>query len=159
MPKPGRDDAAPAWPVPAPAPPPPPDVDVTGIWKGSTSQGRDIEIEVDTNNVKVLRVGWTIEFENECVAPDGRHARFPAVGDLTGDWGGGYDVGLAAQSAASRSEDGRGPATSLERSVPAHFGLSSPAALPRRLAAGLLSCPRVAILYARSRWPTISTSR
>ncbi len=60
------------------------------------------------------------------VAPDGRHVRFPALGEITGDWGGGYDVGIAAVSAAARSEDGRGPRTSLERSVPAHFGLSSP---------------------------------
>src|SRR5207244_1964167 len=45
------------------------------------------------------------------VAPDGRHARFPALGSITGDWGGGYDVGLAAVSAAARSEDGRGAKT------------------------------------------------
>ena len=57
------------------------------------------------------------------VAPDGRHARFPALGAITGDWGGGYDLGLAAVSAAARSEDGRGPRTSLEHAVPAHFGL------------------------------------
>jgi N-acetylglucosamine kinase-like BadF-type ATPase len=63
------------------------------------------------------------------VAPDGRHARFPALGAITGDWGGGYDVGLAAVSAAARSEDGRGPTTSLERSVPAHFGLETPTEL------------------------------
>ena len=55
-----------------PAPEPPPDLDATGTWKGRTSQGRDIEIEVDTNNVKVLRVSWQIAFDNECVAPDGR---------------------------------------------------------------------------------------
>jgi N-acetylglucosamine kinase-like BadF-type ATPase len=60
------------------------------------------------------------------VAPDGRHLRFPALGAITGDWGGGYDVGLAALSAAARSEDGRGPETSLERAVPAHFGLETP---------------------------------
>src|SRR5262249_42961246 len=30
------------------------------------------------------------------VAPDGRHARFPSLGAITGDWGGGGDVGLAA---------------------------------------------------------------
>jgi len=60
------------------------------------------------------------------VAPDGRHARFPALGAISGDWGGGYDVGLAALSAAARSEDGRGPRSSLERSVPAHFGLETP---------------------------------
>src|SRR5438046_10127605 len=60
------------------------------------------------------------------VSPDGRHARFPALGSISGDWGGGYDVGLAALHAAARSEDGRGPRTSLERSVPAYFGLVAP---------------------------------
>ena len=60
------------------------------------------------------------------VAPDGRHARFPALGSITGDWGGGYDVGLTAVSAAARSEDGRGPRTTLERSVPAFFGVETP---------------------------------
>ena len=63
------------------------------------------------------------------VSPDGRHARFPALGSITGDWGGGYDVGLAAVSAAARSEDGRGPKTTLEQAVPAHFGLETPTAL------------------------------
>jgi N-acetylglucosamine kinase-like BadF-type ATPase len=60
------------------------------------------------------------------VGPDGRHARFPALGAISGDWGGGYDIGLAALGAAARSEDGRGPKTRLERSVPAHFGLRTP---------------------------------
>ena len=60
------------------------------------------------------------------VSPGGRHVRFPALGPISGDWGGGRDVGLAAVSAAARSEDGRGPSTSLERLVPAHFGLEAP---------------------------------
>lgn len=60
------------------------------------------------------------------VSPDGRHARFPSLGTISGDWGGGYDVGLAALHAAARGEDGRGPRTTLERSVPAHFGLTAP---------------------------------
>jgi N-acetylglucosamine kinase-like BadF-type ATPase len=63
------------------------------------------------------------------VAPDGRHARFPALGWTTGDWGGGDDVGMAAVSAAARSEDGRGPRTTLERAIPAHFGLRTPTEL------------------------------
>jgi N-acetylglucosamine kinase-like BadF-type ATPase len=63
------------------------------------------------------------------VAPDGRQARFPALGWTTGDWGGGYDVGLAAVSAAARSEDGRGPKTTLEQAVPRHFGLETPTQL------------------------------
>lgn len=60
------------------------------------------------------------------VAPDGRQVRFPALGTITGDWGGGYDVGLAAIWAAARSEDGRGPKTPLERLVPEHFELETP---------------------------------
>ena len=63
------------------------------------------------------------------VSPDGRHARFLSLGAITGDWGGGYDVGLAAVSAAARSEDGRGPTTTLERAVPAYFGVSTPSEL------------------------------
>ena len=61
------------------------------------------------------------------VAPDGRHVRFPALGRITGDWGGGYDVGEQALYAAARSEDGRGERTTLEQLVPAHFERSSPA--------------------------------
>ena len=67
------------------------------------------------------------------LAPDGRQARFAALGSITGDWGGGFDVGLAALSAAARSEDGRGPATALERQVPAHFDLSRPLELAEAL--------------------------
>lgn len=72
------------------------------------------------------------------VAPDGRQARFPALGEITGDWGGGYDVGMAAVSAAARSEDGRGPKTSLEQSVPAHFGLETPMELAHAFHVGRL---------------------
>ncbi len=67
------------------------------------------------------------------VAPDGRSARFAAVGDISGDWGGGTSVGMAALAAAVRGRDGRGPRTILERVVPAHFGLARPEALTRAL--------------------------
>jgi N-acetylglucosamine kinase-like BadF-type ATPase len=77
------------------------------------------------------------------VAPDGRHARFPSLGAITGDWGGGGDVGLAALSAAARSEDGRGPRTSLERSVPTHFGMSSPQEVAEAIHLGRLDDRRV----------------
>ncbi|TMM30179.1 MAG: ATPase [Actinobacteria bacterium] len=60
------------------------------------------------------------------VASDGRQARFPALGTITGDWGGGTDVGNAALFAAVRGQDGRGPRTTLEQAVPAHFGLETP---------------------------------
>jgi N-acetylglucosamine kinase-like BadF-type ATPase len=90
------------------------------------------------------------------VSPDGRHARFPALGAITGDWGGGYDVGLAAVSAAARSEDGRGPKTSLETAVPAHFGLSTPYELAEAVHGGRIAqrrveeLPRVVFAHAGS---------
>jgi len=77
------------------------------------------------------------------VAPDGRQARFPALGAITGDWGGGHDVGLAGLSAAARSEDGRGPKTSLEQSVPAHFGLTTPQEVAEAMHLGTLARRRV----------------
>jgi N-acetylglucosamine kinase-like BadF-type ATPase len=57
------------------------------------------------------------------VAPDGRSFRFPAIGVLSGDWGGGSDLGQAALWYAIRDEDGRGESTALRELVPAHFGL------------------------------------
>jgi len=77
------------------------------------------------------------------VGPDGRHVRFPALGAITGDWGGGYDLGLAAVSAAARSEDGRGPRTSLEHAVPAHFGLQTPTELAEAIHLGRIKQRRV----------------
>ena len=96
-------------------------------------------VSVGNDTLAVLRAGtdsgWGVAIVCgagiNCVgvAPDGRLARFPALGWITGDWGGGYDVGLAAVSAAARSEDGRGPKTTLEHAVPAHFGLNAPTEL------------------------------
>ena len=67
------------------------------------------------------------------VAPNGRVARFDGIGDLSGDWGGGNAVAMAGLGAAVRARDGRGPRTELERTVPAHFGLTRPAALTRAM--------------------------
>lgn len=70
------------------------------------------------------------------VSPGGRRLRFDGVGDDSGDWGGGGGLGLAAVAAAVRGRDGRGPRTSLERLVPAHFGARTPAALTKALYLG-----------------------
>jgi N-acetylglucosamine kinase-like BadF-type ATPase len=60
------------------------------------------------------------------VHPDGRVARFLALGPHTGDWGGGRSLGMAALGAAVRAGDGRGPASMLREAVAAHFGRASP---------------------------------
>jgi N-acetylglucosamine kinase-like BadF-type ATPase len=77
------------------------------------------------------------------VAPDGRQARFPSLGAITGDWGGGYDLGMGALWAAARSEDGRGEKTSLEHAVPAHFGLDTPLELAAAIHTGKIRTRRV----------------
>ena len=59
------------------------------------------------------------------VAPDGRKTGFLALGDITGDWGGGHGLGQAALWWAMRAEDGRGPDTGLRGAVAEHFGVPS----------------------------------
>ncbi|MEV6179166.1 N-acetylglucosamine kinase [Streptomyces sp. NPDC052016] len=61
--------------------------------------------------------------------PDGRTARFPALGRVSGDWGGGWGLAEEALWHAARAEDGRGGPTALARTLPAHFGLPSMYAL------------------------------
>ena len=56
------------------------------------------------------------------VRADGATERFPAIGEISGDWGGGAVLGGAALWHAARAEDGRGPATSLQQLVPAALG-------------------------------------
>jgi N-acetylglucosamine kinase-like BadF-type ATPase len=77
------------------------------------------------------------------VGPDGTEVRFPALGELSGDWGGGRDIGVAAVGAALRGEDGRGRRTALERLVPRHFGLSSVLAVVEAIHLGRVAGDRV----------------
>jgi N-acetylglucosamine kinase-like BadF-type ATPase len=80
------------------------------------------------------------------IAPDGRTARLAALGDISGDWGGGHDIGTAALGAAVRARDGRGARTTLEALVPARFGVTRPIDVTRRIEAGTLAHRRLAEL-------------
>jgi len=102
-------------------------IDAAG-WAGRTSVANDTFAVLRAGTDRGWGVAVVCGAGINCVgvSPDGRHSRFPALGSITGDWGGGSSVGLEAVYAAARSEDGRGPKTSLEHAVPAHFGLQSP---------------------------------
>ena len=77
------------------------------------------------------------------VAPNGRTARVLAYGPISGDWGGGRDIGVAAVGAAIRGRDRRGPRTLLETSVPAQLGVRRPTEIPVLLATNRMERRRV----------------
>ena len=54
-------------------------------------------------------------------APGRADIRYPALGRITGDWGGGFGIGKEVLWHATRAEDGRGPATGLAALVARHF--------------------------------------
>ena len=97
------------------------------------------EVEVRNDTFAILRAGVTeprgvavvCGAGINCVGmrPDGRTARFPALGRISGDWGGGWGLAEEALWHAARAEDGRGGPTALARTLPAHFGHDSMYAL------------------------------
>jgi N-acetylglucosamine kinase-like BadF-type ATPase len=102
------------------------------------AQGWTASSEVVNDTFAVLRAGLDDEGEHwgigvvcgagtNCVgvAPGGRTTRLLALGQISGDWGGGGDLGPEALWWAARAEDGRGPQTELRAAVPAHFGLAT----------------------------------
>ncbi|GAA4549026.1 N-acetylglucosamine kinase [Streptomyces collinus] len=99
--------------------------------------GRSVTVRNDT--FAILRAGVTeprgvavvCGAGINCVGmrPDGRTARFPALGRVSGDWGGGWGLSEEALWHAARAEDGRGAPTALARTLPAHFGLPTMYAL------------------------------
>ena len=66
------------------------------------------------------------------IAPDGRQLRFPALGSITGDWGGGYDVGAAALFAAARARTAAAPTRASSRPSLGTSGSIPRDASPRR---------------------------
>ncbi|MEU6440142.1 BadF/BadG/BcrA/BcrD ATPase family protein [Streptomyces sp. NPDC047046] len=116
-------------------------------WSASTS--------VYNDTFAVLRAGLLEDADPRGVAvvcgagvncagmhPDGRTARFPAIGKISGDWGGGGGLAEEALWFAARAEDGRGEPTALARELPAYFGLDSMYALIEAFHRGRLAYGR-----------------
>lgn len=109
-------------------------------------------VDVRNDTFAILRAGLLEDAEPRGVAvvcgagincvgmlPDGRTARFPAIGRISGDWGGGGGLAEEALWYAARAEDGRGGATALRETLPAHFGLTSMYALIEALHLGSIA--------------------
>ncbi len=75
-------------------------------------------------------------------------ATVPALGWVSGDWGGGDDVGREALRAAYRSFDGRGPRTALEPRILDVLGSGSYPDLARAIRDGDVSQTQVGALAA-----------
>lgn len=67
------------------------------------------------------------------VAADGRAHRFPALGPISGDWGGGAHLGEQALWLAVRADDGRGKPTELLPALLDHYGETSMPAVVEKL--------------------------
>ena len=115
--------------------------------------GADFPAEVDMLRERVSRAGWAsaVSLDNDTfallragtkaanriavvcgagincvgVSAAGELIRFPSVGDISGDWGGGATLGIEALFLAVRAEDGRGQPTALREAIMEHFGTAS----------------------------------
>jgi N-acetylglucosamine kinase-like BadF-type ATPase len=130
-------------------------------WAAEDVLHNDVFAVMRTGSERAWGIGVVVGSGMNCagVGPDGTEVRFPALGELSGDWGGGRDIGIAAVGAALRGEDGRGrragpgpgrgappappPPTALERLVPGHFGLPSVLAVVEAVHLGRIAEGRV----------------
>jgi N-acetylglucosamine kinase-like BadF-type ATPase len=82
------------------------------------AQGWSESATVVNDTFAILRSGLP-----DTPGPDGRVARYLALGTISGDWGGGYGLGLEVLWHAIRAEDGRGSDTVLGGYLTRHFGV------------------------------------
>ena len=123
------------------------------LERGMAAVGWSRELTIGNDTDALLRAGtdrgWGVAVVAgtgvNCLgrSADGREARFLSFGDISGDWGGGRDIGVAALAAAVRAADGRGRRTVLERVLPEHFGVADPLALAQELHLGRIPATRV----------------
>jgi N-acetylglucosamine kinase-like BadF-type ATPase len=128
-------------------------LDARRITRAVRRTGLSLVDLVQNDTFAVLRAGtdrgWGIAVAcgagMNCVgvAPDGRTLRFPALGAISGDRGGGQWLGLEALAAGMRARDGRGPRTALASAVPARLGLRTPRAVMEAIYTGRMAEDRL----------------
>jgi len=128
-------------------------VEVSMLRESLVAAGWAAEVTVDNDTFALLRAGSerpdrvavVCGAGINCVgrSATGAVVRFPSLGRLSGDWGGGYHLAGEALWLAVRAEDGRGEATALEKEVAAHFGTDSVGAVAAGLHLGELPVERL----------------
>ena len=93
------------------------------------------EVSLDNDTFALLRAGTSAANRIAVVCGAGINCvgvsaagdilRFPSVGVISGDWGGGAALGTEALFLAVRAEDGRGQPTALREAIMQHFGTPS----------------------------------
>jgi N-acetylglucosamine kinase-like BadF-type ATPase len=127
--------------------------EVVELQRVADAQGWATRTVVDNDTFALLRAGTDARdavavvcgagINCSGVRSDGVHVRFPALGRISGDWGGGRELGDEALWWGVREEDGRGPATALTRVVAEHFGLPSATAVTEAIHFGELDVDRL----------------
>jgi N-acetylglucosamine kinase-like BadF-type ATPase len=107
-------------------------IDEERLHAAFTSHHWADRVVVDNDTLALLRTGTSVPYGVAIVCGaginavgvgmDGSRVRYPALGRITGDWGGGLSLSKDVLWSTSRCEDGRGPHTSLARAVAEHFG-------------------------------------
>ncbi|HET9303661.1 MAG TPA: BadF/BadG/BcrA/BcrD ATPase family protein [Propionibacteriaceae bacterium] len=93
------------------------------------------EVSLDNDTFALLRAGTSAANRIAVVCGAGINCvgvsaagdilRFPSVGVISGDWGGGAALGTEALFLAVRAEDGRGQPTALREAIMQHFDTPS----------------------------------
>ncbi|WP_244992614.1 N-acetylglucosamine kinase [Saccharothrix coeruleofusca] len=109
-------------------------------WSATTAVGNDTFALLRAGTPDGVGVAVVCGAGINCVAVarDGRTHRFPALGRISGDWGGGGHIGGEALWLAVRAEDGRGEPTALLPALRAHFGVGALAEVVERVHLGEL---------------------
>ncbi len=117
-------------------------------WVGSPLLRNDTFAVLRAGTDRSWGVAVVCGYGTNCtaVAPDGRTLRYPAVGPISGDWGGGIEIGSRAAWYAVRAEDGRGDKTVMRSRIPEHFGLRRPRQLMEAIYFGKIAEDRLAEL-------------
>ena len=96
-------------------------------WAEEVSLDNDIFALLRAGTSSANRIAVVCGAGINCVGVSaaGEVLRFPSVGVISGDWGGGATLGTEALFLAVRAEDGRGQPTALREAVMDHFGTAS----------------------------------